>query len=151
MLQLEYGIGISKKERAALLAKQKQEKGFGNYVYNSKAIQFVLLLTNRQSVNARTLETRLSDFNRKYFRQIPLQMNRLSLNNNYNLILVKQFVNQQDAMYYYKQLSKDPYVFSGIRKQNYRLLVISKENYPLFYKVKDIKVYQQFFNEYYPK
>jgi hypothetical protein len=151
MLQLEYGIGISKEERAALLAKQKQGKGFGNYVYNSKAMQFVLLLTNRRSVNARTLETRLSDFNRKYFRQMPLQMNRLSLNNNYNLILVKQFVNQQDAMYYYKQLSKDPYVFSGIRKQNYRLFVISKENYPLFYKAKDIKVYRQFFNEYYQK
>ena len=151
MLQLEYGIGISEKERAALLAAQNKKKGTGNYLYNSKAMQFVLLLANRQNVNARTLETRLSDFNRKYFRQMPLQMSRLALNNNYNLILVKQFVNQQDAMYYYKQLFKDPYVFSGIRKQNYRLFVISKENYPLFYKAKDIKVYQQFFNEYYQK
>jgi len=151
MLQLEYGIGISEKERAALLAAQKRKKGLGNYVYNSKAPQMVVLLTDRHAVNARALKTRLSDFNQKYFRQKPLQMNSLALDNDYNLLLIKQFVNQQDAMRYYKKLVKDPYVFSGIRKQNYRLFVISKENYPLFYKEKDVKVYQQFFNEYYQK
>ncbi len=151
MLQLDYGIGISAKERAALLAAQKRKKGLGDYVYNSKAQQFVLLLANRRNVNIRALETRLSDFNQKYFRQNPLQINSLTLDNNDNLLLIRQFVNQQNAMVYYKSLAKDPYVFSGILKKNYQLFVISKENYPLFYKEKNVKVYQRFFNEYYQK
>ncbi len=149
MLQMEYGIGISEKERQALLAAQNRQKNIGSFVYNSNAPQFILLVTNRRIVNTRALETRLSDFNVKYFRQQPLQISSLILNNNYNLLLVKQFISQRDAMAYYKVLSKDPYVFSGIQKRNYHLFVISNKNYPLFYKEKNVKIYQQFFDEYY--
>ncbi len=151
MLQLEYGIGISNKEREAMLAAQNKKKEIGLYVYKSNAPQYILLLADRRMVDARALEIRLSDFNQKYFRQQPLQVNSLALDNKYNLLLVKQFVNQPNAMSYYKKLAKDPYVFSGIRKKNYHLFIISVENYPLFYKEKDMKVYQQFFNEYYQK
>ncbi len=149
MLQMEYGIGISEKERQALLAAQNRKKNIGGFVYNNNAPQYILLVTNRRVVNTRALETRLSDFNEKYFRQQPLQISSLILNNNYNLLLVKQFISQQDAMVYYKGLSKDPYVFSGIQKRNYHLFVISDKNYPLFYKEKNVKIYQQFFDEYY--
>ncbi len=151
MLQLEYGIGISEKEREALLAAQNKKKEVGPYIYNSKAPQYILLVVDRRRVNARALETRLSDFNQKYFRQQPLQINSLALDNNYNLLLVQQFIDQSDAFIYYKKLIKDPYVFSGIQKKNYHLFIISVRNYPLFYKEKDMKVYQRFFNEYYQK
>jgi tetratricopeptide (TPR) repeat protein len=149
MLQMEYGISISEKERQALLAAQNRQKKIGSFVYNSNAPQYILLVTNRKVVNTRALETRLSDFNVKYFRQQPLQISSLILNNNYNLLLVKQFISQQDAMTYYKVLFKDPYVFSGIQKRNYYLFVISNKNYPLFYKEKNVKIYQRFFDEYY--
>ncbi len=151
MLQIEYGIGISKKEREALLAAQNKKKEIGPYVFNSNMPQYIMLVSDRRRVNARALKTRLSDFNQKYFRQQPLQISSLALNNSYSLLLVKQFVNQQDAKNYYRKLMIDPYVFSGIQKNNYRLFIISVENYPLFYKEKKIKVYQQFFNEYYQK
>ena len=151
MLQLEYGIGISEKERQALLAAQKRKKGMGNYVFNGKLPQFVILVSNRRAVNLRALKTRLSDFNQKYFGRYPLQINSLQFNGTYNLLLVKQFSDKTQAMQYYKKLVRDPYVFSGISRQNYRLFVISNENYPLFYKNKDVKVYQQFFKEYYQK
>jgi len=149
MLQMEYGIGISEKERQALLAAQNRKKNIGGFVHNNNAPQYILLVTNRRIVNTRALETRLSDFNEKYFRQQPLQISSLILNNSYNILLVKQFINQQDALAYYKGLSKDPYVFSGIQKRNYHLFVISDKNYPLFYKKKNVKIYQQFFDEYY--
>jgi TolA-binding protein len=148
-LQLEYGIGISEAERQAMLAALKHKKYSGSYVYNGSSPQFVLLLSRRKQVNARALETRLSDFNQKYFRRIPLQTNSLALNNQYNLILIKLFDNAQQARQYYDKLIHDPYVFSGIQQQNYRLFIISKENYPLFYKQKDIQGYQQFFKTYY--
>ncbi len=151
MLQLEYGIGISQKEREALLAAQNKKKEIGLYVYKSNATQYILLMADRRRVDARALEIRLSDFNQKYFRQRPLQISSLALNNNYNILLVKQFVNQPDALGYYRKLVKDPYVFSGILEKNYHLFIISVENYPLFYKEKDMKVYQRFFNEYYQK
>lgn len=148
-LQLEYGIGISEKERQAMLAAQKRKKNTGNYVFKTDAPQQVLLLVNRRMVNGRALKTRLSDFNQKYFRNLPLQINALIFNDKYTLLLVKTFVNVPAAMRYYRRLIRDPYVFSGIRSQNYKVFVISKENYPLFYKNKDIKIYGQFFDEYY--
>ncbi len=149
MLQLEYGIGITEKEREALLAAQKRKKAWGNYVYHNRTPHFVVLLSQRSMVNARALKTRLADFNQKYFNRKPLQINNLNLDNRYVLLLVKTFANGDDAMTYYRKLARDPYVFSGISRQNYRLFVISKENYPLFYKNKDVKVYLQFFKEYY--
>ena len=151
MLQLEYGIGISEKERQAMLAAQKQKKSFGRYVYNSRAPQYVVLLSDRRAVNTRALQTRLSDFNRKYFNRFPLQINSLAFDNSFNLLLIKPFANAEEAMRYYRRLVRDPYVFSGISKQNFRLFVVSKGNYPLFYKNKDVKAYRQFFNEYYQK
>jgi tetratricopeptide (TPR) repeat protein len=151
MLQLEYGIGISEKERETLLAAQKRKKALGNYLYDRKATQYVMLLANRKAVNLRALKTRLSDFNVKYFSRMPLQINSLSLDNTNNLLLIKSFANADQAMRYYRKLLHDPYVFSGINKQNYRLFVISKANYPLFYKSKDVKIYREFFNESYLK
>ncbi|VAW29543.1 hypothetical protein MNBD_BACTEROID07-1473 [hydrothermal vent metagenome] len=151
MLQINYGIGISQKEREALLAAQNKKKETGPYAYKRTAPQYIMLVADRRRVDARALEIRLSDFNQKYFRQQLLQMNSLALDNKFNLILVKQFANQDDAKNYYSRLIKDPYVFSGIQKKNYHLFIISVENYPLFYKKKDMKVYQRFFNEYYQK
>lgn len=151
MLQLKYGIGITAARRAALLAAQKRKMSFGSYVFNKKAPQFVMLLSDRRMVNARALETRLSDFNQKYFPRHPVQITNLILNNRYNLLLIKQFYNAGNAMAYYNKLVHNPYVFSGISRHNYILFIISQENYPLFYKSKDVKVYQQFFSEYYQK
>ncbi len=149
MLQLEYGIGITEKEREALLAAQKRKKAIGDYVFNKNSPHFVVLLSQRNMVNARALKTRLADFNQKYFRRQPVQINNLMLNNQYTLLLVKTFATGDEAMKYYRKLIRDPYVFSGISRQNYRLFVISKGNYPLFYKNKEVKVYLQFFKEYY--
>ncbi len=151
MLQIEYGIGISEKERQALLAAQNKKKALGSYVYDARKPQYIILVSNKRAVNNRALKTRLSDFNQKYFGRYPLQINSLQFDNTYNLLLIKQFSNVAEATRYYRKLVRDPYVFSGISKQNYRLFVISNENYPLFYKDKDVKVYQQFFNEHYQK
>ncbi|MBN2616021.1 MAG: hypothetical protein JXR71_10055 [Bacteroidales bacterium] len=145
MLQLEYGIGISPAERAALLAKQKNKTGAGPFTFDPKAPQQIMLVVNRQQIQINALEVRLSDFNNKYFRSAKLRIRSLELNREYSLILVQQFLNADAAQTYYNVLKTDNYVFSGMNPKLYTLFIISLKNYPLFYRDKNLDSYREFF------
>lgn len=145
MLQLEYGIGISAAERAALLAKSKQKKGAGLFTFDAKAQQQIMLVVNRKQIQVSALKIRLADFNRKYFNSPHLQISSLALNQEYSLVLVKDFLNVSAAQTYYNVLKKDKYVFSGMNTKLYKLFIISLKNYPLFYRDKNIEAYSSFF------
>lgn len=145
MLQLKYGIGISPEERAALLAKQNKKTGESPFTYNARVPQQIMLVVNRKQIQVNALEVRLSDFNRKYFRSAQLRIRSLELNGEYSLILVQQFLNVAAAQTYYNVLKTDNYVFSGMNPKLYTLFIISFENYPLFYRDKNLDSYRAFF------
>lgn len=145
MLQLEYGIGISPAERAALLAKQNIKTGQSPFTFDARAPQQIMLVVSRQQVKVNALKVRLSDFNRKYFRSAQLRIRSLELNQKYSLILVQQFLNVSAAQTYYNVLKTDNYVFSGINPKLYTLFIISLKNYPLFYRDKNLDSYREFF------
>lgn len=149
MLQIQYGIGVTEKERKALLAGQMNVGKGPEYTFDIKAPQQIMIVLNRHKVNSSALLVRLSDFNRKYFQSARLQVSRSIPDGNHTLVLVKTFPDVQVAMLYYKRLRNDNYVFSGIVKNDYQLFIISLKNYPLFYKNKNIELYKQFFNEKY--
>ncbi|MBN2637534.1 MAG: tetratricopeptide repeat protein [Bacteroidales bacterium] len=149
MLQLEYGIGISPAERAALLAKEKQKKGNSPFVFDPNAPQQIMLMVNKKQVQVSALKVRLSDFNRKQFNAAHLSISSLELNQEYSLVLVKDFLNAADAQTYYNVLKTDNYVFSGMNPKVYQLFVISLKNYPLFYRDKNIEAYSLFFKSNY--
>lgn len=148
MLQQDYGIGISEQERQALLNRKKKKQGIGPYLYEENSLQYVMLVYDRASVQTRSLITRISDFNQKYLRQQPLQINNLTLDVKQRIITIGKF-KADEAKAYYRALGKNAYVFSGIQKKKYRLFIISVGNYPLFYRDKKLEIYQQFFNKYY--
>ena len=148
MLQKEYGIGISAQEHAAMLAKSKKQKGIGDYVFDAGSPQFVMVIANNKKVQINALVIRLSDFNHNYFKQLPLKINSLALDDQSTLITIGK-MNLAEAQKYYNTLQQNSYVFSGIEMKNYRILIISDKNYPVFYRDKNLDIYQQFFKKYY--
>ena len=61
------------------------------------------------------------------------------------MITIGNFSNAEEAMDYLKVTSRDPYVFSDLGVMNYTEAVISMKNYPIFYKEKDVNLYERFY------
>jgi hypothetical protein len=52
-------------------------------------------------------------------------------------------------MDFYNVLKQDDYVTSALNKNNFRQMVISIDNYPIFYREKKYNGYFNFFRKYY--
>jgi hypothetical protein len=97
------------------------------------------------------LKVRVSDFKKKYFRLERLNIKSLLLDNQRTLITVGNFDDRIAADKFFTAIKNDEYVFSGMNPEDFRIFTISMNNYPIFYRDKNMKVYGEFFNKYYSK
>ena len=65
------------------------------------------------------------------------------------LITIGNFGNKREAEKFYLALKADEYVFSGLNTDDFDIVTISINNYPVFYKEKDVDGYLRFFKKYY--
>ncbi len=148
VLAEEYGIG----DTAAinkLSEKEKEEKS--PYVFQPDSPHFVMFVVLSDKVKVRPLKVRISDFNRKYFRLKSLKVKSLMLDNQRVIITIGNFSNKNDADNYFQAIKNDEYVFSGVSSEGVFPFTISLKNYPVFYREKDQKGYQKFWDKYYKK
>jgi hypothetical protein len=82
---------------------------------------------------------------------VQLTINSVLLDDNNYLITVGNFDNAAGALDYLNVTSGDPYVFSDLGSGNYTEAVISMENYPIFYREKNVNLYELFFEKNYLK
>ncbi len=119
------------------------------YTYDPEATHMYMLIVKKQAVKLNPIKVKISDFNTKYFRLKELKVNSVLLDKNQYLITVGNFEDAKRAVNYYRAIQKSRYVFSDLSPGNYQQLIISSENYPQFYKDKDLELYTLFFNQYY--
>ncbi|MBU2652104.1 MAG: tetratricopeptide repeat protein [Bacteroidetes bacterium] len=119
------------------------------YEFDENATHLYMLVVKKQAVKLNPIKVKLSDFNQKYFRLIELTINSVLLDKNQYLITVGNFDDARKAINYYNAIFNNRYVFSDLSPGNYEQFLISSENYPLFYKDKDISLYARFFAKYY--
>ena len=65
------------------------------------------------------------------------------------VIVVKNFTTAKEGMAYYYALQADPNVYTDFNDRDYRHFIISRDNYNLFFKNKNVFKYIQFFNQHY--
>jgi tetratricopeptide (TPR) repeat protein len=120
------------------------------YTFNPNSIHFFILIADNNKVDFNALKIRIADFNIKSFSLENLQVNSLILNGSQEMITVNNFYNDQRALDYYLNIQNNPYIFAKLENSGaYYYFVISADNYPIFYKNKDIKQYLRFFDKYY--
>ncbi len=119
------------------------------YTYDPQATHLYVLIVKKQAVKLNPIKVKISDFDQKYFRLVDLSINSVLLDRNQYLITVGNFDDARKAINYYNAISNNRYVFSDLPQGNYEQFVISSENYPVFYKDKDIALYKMFFEKYY--
>jgi hypothetical protein len=92
-------------------------------------------------------KTKLSNFNTVTFSTEELEISSIFLDLNHQLISVKTFDGKGKAMDYYNFLKTKNDIFSDLDAGTYQSFIISAENYPAFYKDKNIAEYQTFFTQ----
>jgi len=121
------------------------------YAFSPNSIHFFILIVDNNRVDVNALKIRIADFNAKYHDLESLQVNSLLLDGAQEMVTVNNFDNDEKAMNYFISIQNNPYVFNKLDNSGgYNDFVISADNYPVFYRNKDINQYQRFFAKYYP-
>ena len=130
-------------------ARQKEnEEAKKEYPYKYKANEeyYVMIICNSKNVRVNPLKVRLSDFNKENFRMLQLEVKNVMLNKQETIITIETFENESKANDYKTAMFLSDYLFGGIKEDQYKVMLISKDNYPIFFNNKNVEEYIEFWN-----
>ena len=78
---------------------------------------------------------------------LQLEVKNVMLNKQETLVTIQEFENESKAIDYKTAMFLNDYLFGGIREDQYKVLLISKSNYPVFYESKNVDEYIEFWNK----
>ena len=118
------------------------------YTYNPNEAHYVMVICNTKNVRINPLKVRLNDFNKDSFRILQLEVKSVMLNKQESMITIEEFENEAKAKDYKTAMFLTDYLFGGIKEDFYKVLLISKSNYPIFFENKNVDEYIEFLNQY---
>ena len=116
-----------------------------SYLYNSNSGQMIIFVLPKEDVDITYLKTLISDFHAKKTPNEVFEISALLLGLDRHLLMVKSFDNPIESMQYYELLIKESAIINFLRKSKYKIMSISNDNFPEFYKNKDTEGYYNFF------
>ena len=120
------------------------------YNFTPASIHFYVLIVDGNKTDVNALKIKIADFDTKYFDLDELQVNSILLDNNRQMVTVSNFDNSEKALNYFILINSSKYIFTKLESSgDYYDFVISVENYPIFYRNKDIAQYLRFFEKNY--
>ena len=120
------------------------------FKFSARSMHMFMIIVNSKEVRLNPLKVKISDYNKKYYSLDKLSINSLVLDNKNYLVTVGNFNNSEKALKYFRAITSDDYVYSDMDPEYYQNFVISTENYPTFFKEKNVGEYSTFFEKNYP-
>ena len=119
------------------------------YKLNLNQNHFYILMVNGNNVNVNATKIRISDFISKNFNNANLSVNAIVLDGGWQMISISSFRNSQAAMDFYLTIGQNEYVLNPLNNSDFEQMVISMDNYPIFYREKKYNGYLNYFKKYY--
>ncbi len=92
----------------------------------------------------------LADYNNVYYSNTNLSISNSLFGTSNQITNVKTFNNAKEALEYIENLKKDKTVFNDkVKMDRFSIMTISVDNFPKFYKKKDVGYYKPFYNDHY--
>lgn len=136
-------------ENFVLPGQEEQVEKPSPYKFNPTMQHMFMIVADSREIRLNPFKVKLSDYNQKYYSIENLSVNSLVLDNQHYLITVGNFNNMEKARDYLDAISISDYVYGDLEVGTYYNFVISTENYPVFFKEKNIEDYQKFFDKNY--
>ena len=121
------------------------------YLDEPSTNHLVIVIFEKIDPNITTMQGELANYNDLYFKFDNLKISSLLLNNETQIVVVRDFPNAQKAMNYYNSMRYNEKVFKNFDKEQYKVFAISNRNYGVFFREKDVSEYMKFFSKNYLK
>lgn len=138
-------------EQAIVKIKDKASKPKVKPIYKFAAADehyFVLMFSKKDADPNRTLFN-VSRYNSESYNSRVFKVDRLSLNKDQIMIMVKGLKDKEDALNYFNGIITSDKAFKGLEDTDYRNFVISTGNFNVFKKNQDIEGYLDFYTKSY--
>jgi len=139
------------KDENFVLPEEIPEEKLSPYKFNPSNQHMFMIVADSKEIRLNPFKVKLSDYNLKYYSLEQLNINSLVLDNQHYLISIGNFNNSAKAKDYLDAISASEYVYADLKEGTFYNFVISTENYPIFFKEKDIGGYSKFFEKNYTK
>lgn len=143
----EYHLGIDLTGMLDSKGGVIEEKPKSPYVRSPQSKHVVVIVFNPKKIRTEPLKVRLSDFNKKEYRFKNFDVQNFLFNDELTLLSLSEFENEKEAKDYITSMFLTDYLFGGLDKTQYWVLPVSLDNYPAFYREKNLEDYKTFLDE----
>lgn len=119
------------------------------FEYDELAEHYYALLVNPAQVDVKRLSFEMRNFNIFNFSMRTFNVVNSPFGSNFELISVRTFKNQRQSVNYSKMIANSDDVFSKLKNAQYKVFVISTDNFAKLQKQKNIDDYLRFYQENY--
>ena len=116
-----------------------------SYLFNSNAEHMVLLVLPRDNVDITYLQTLISDFHLNNIGIESFQISALLLGADNHLIMIKSFENAKESLNYVGLFKEQKIIMDILNSIDCKIMCISLDNFPEFYKNNDAEGYHNYF------
>ena len=121
------------------------------YRYKENTPHYLLFIIPKENMDITYLKILVSDFNIRNYSLDIFEINSMMLGLEKYILLIKTFENVNKVNKYKNMIVSNQSIKSELEKSEHITIIISQDNYPEFYKNKDIEGYSRFFNNNYPQ
>lgn len=123
--------------------------GVQSFIEDFDQTHIFVLVYDKDFVLASLLPEKLDILSEQNFKDMELRSGNMSLNEQQGMIMVNEFESLQDALAYRAIVNQDSTLNSAINENKVQDFIITKDNFQILSKTKDITSYVSFFEEHY--
>jgi hypothetical protein len=138
---------IKKQKAGPVTASDSTEEVKPKFVFNEKGEYYWITIVENGKGDINKFKTVISDLNSESFSTDDLHISNVFLNATLQLVTVKTFDGKEKAMNYYNFMKDKKTAFQDLAPGSFQTIVISADNYTIFYKEKNVDEYKQFFTQ----
>lgn len=132
-----------------IAAKKSVAKEKPIYKLEEKEEHYFVLLFAKKDADPNRILFNISKYNSEAYNNRVFKVDRLSLNKEQIMIMVKGLKDKEDALLYFNGVITNDIAFVGLENADYRNFVISVANFSVFKKNQDIEGYLDFYTKSY--
>jgi len=120
-----------------------------SYVFEENVEHYYAIYVNAKDVDIKRLSFEIRNFNIFTFSMRTFNVINVPFNNDSEIITVRSFNNKRQVVNYSKMIANSTDVFDLLKNVNYKIFVISADNYKKLQKNRNLNEYLQFYKENY--
>ncbi len=126
-----------------------REQGTESFIRDFDQEHFFVIIFSKASGLADILPQKLDTFSSSKFQALALKSANMNLDDEKAMIMVNEFRNKEDAQGYLQTYQTEADVKNEISDNKVQEFIITKDNFQILYKTKDISSYVSFYEKHY--